>query len=307
MDENNFFIYRDKSDGNIAIGKIPEEYEDLLTEIQIEWKQNILDKNLLSSTHHEWYYDLTYSLKQKIDTIRNMELWKSLCDENNNKCKKNDIIYVPEMDELYYFNLKSDIPSGRLYGAFGNVEPHIDTARLFEIEGLTMYRVLIGLSDFNKTTSTKFPKANMEKKINKNDYVVFDFNRTLHQVIKKNKISNPRYLLKLHFIVCENYEQNSWKVKLFKKCHMLYEKITRYVMDEGTDPEKWTDFFWGLIMEIDPLIYIVSCLIALYFIVGIFKIKNTIEIVKYIICFVIVLYLFIVTLFWLRYQLTGYR
>lgn len=307
MEDSNFFVYKDKIDGKVAIGQLPQEFDDLLEEIKIEWKKQLTQEDLNSSTCHEWYVNLKQSLKTKIDAVRNMKLWQSLCDENNGVCKKGKILYVPEMDEIYYSNFGLQNKSGRLYGANGNIEPHVDSARLFVTKGITLYRVLIGLGDKNTNTSTKMTNAGISKKINKNDYVVFDFNRTVHQVIKENKIDMPRYLLKLHFIVCENIDEPDWKVELFKKTHIMYEAITRYVMDNGTDPRTWYEFFLGLILEIDLSIYFIVCLISLYVLIKIYNVTNPIKITKYIFLNISITYLIIVTYFWIYYLITKER
>jgi hypothetical protein len=307
MENKKFFVYKDNNDGNVAIGSIPIEFEDLLTEIKNEWHQKLTQKQLNASTHHEWYVELSDSLKSKIDTVRNMKLWKSLCNENFETCNGGKIISVPEMDEMYYFNLGSKIQSERLYGANGNVDPHVDSGKLFQIKGLKMYRVLVGLSDSNLNTATRFINAGLEKKINKNDYVAFDFDRTLHQVVKQNKLNMPRYLLKLHFVICENCNEPEWKIKFFKQCHVIYESVTRYVMDNGTDPETWYQFMLGMILEIEPIIYIIACLIALYFIIKVHNIKDPLQILKYLLFIILFVYFVLVTLFWTYYVLTGYR
>lgn len=307
MESKTFFVYKNDIEGNVAIGSIPNEFDDLLTEIRTEWKHELTQEHLNASTHHDWYVDLSESLKNKIDNVRNMQLWKSLCNEEFETCNNGRIVPVPEMDEIYYFNLGSKIKSGRLYGANGNVDPHVDSGKLFQTKGLKLYRVLVGLSDNNKNTITRFINAGLEKKINKNDYIVFDFDRTLHQVVKENKLNMPRYLLKLHFVICENCNYPEWKINLFKNCHILYESITRYIMEVGTDPETWQQFFFGMALEIEPIIYIISCLIASYFLIKVHNITNPLQITKYLILTVCFVYLILVTFFWLHYIFTGDR
>jgi len=308
MEENNFFVYKNDIDGNVAIGQISPEFDDVLSEIKFEWLQDLTKEQLTGTTCHIWYSDLSQSLKTKIDNIRNMKLWESLCDKNKDFCKKKKkLMFIPEMDEIYYFNLGSKFSSGRLYGANGNVEPHVDSGRLFQFKNIKLYRVLIGLSDDNKNTTTKFINAKLEKKINKNDYVVFDFDRTFHQVVKENKLNTPRFVLKLHFVICDDENEPLWKIELFKKCHIVYEIITRYFMEHGTDPTTWSGFFFGLILETDPVIYIVLCSIVLYFLIQVYKITNPIKITKYLVLTICTIYFIYVTCFWLYYVLTGER
>lgn len=307
MENNIFFTHVDQNDGNVALGALPDEVGDILAELMTEWKNNMTHEQLTSTTHHNWYNDLSESLKSKVDVVRNMEIWQSLCNEKNKYCTKGKLISVPEMDEIYYFNLSAKIKSGRLYGAHGNVDAHTDSMGLFKFNKLKLYRVLIGLSNDNKNTITKFINAKVQKKINKLDYAVFDFNRTLHQVIKENPSNNPRFLLKLHFVVCEECDEPDWKIALFKNIHILYEVITRYVMDNGTDPKSWYDFFLGVIFEIDSSVYIATILTTLYVLINVYNIKDSIQLAKYTLFVVCFVYLIIVTIFWTWYELTGER
>lgn len=305
MENKTFFVYKNNIEGNVAIGSIPSEFQNLLSEICIEWKQQLTQDQLNSSTHHEWYLNLSESLKNKVDNVRNMKLWKSLCDEVFETCNNGRVSHVVEMDELYYSNFASKSQFERVYGANGNMHPHVDSGKLFQVKGLKMYRVLVGLSDNNKNITTRIVNARIEKKINKGDYVVFDFDRTLHEVVKENKLNMPRFLLKLHFVVCENCNEPEWKINLFKNCHIIYENVTRYVMDKGTDPETWYEFLLGMILEIEPLIYIISCLIALYFLIKVHNITDSLQITKYLIFTICFVYLVLVTFFWLYYVFTG--
>jgi hypothetical protein len=117
----------------------------------------------------------------------------------------------------------------------------------------------------------------------------------------------PRYLLKLHFVVCENCNEPEWKIHLFKNAHIVYENITRYVMDGGTDPESWYDFFLGMVLEIEPIIYISACIVTLYFLIKVYNITDSLQIAKYLLFIIIVVYLVLVTCFWLYYVFTGER
>ncbi len=138
MEEKTFFVYKDDLDGNVAIGTIPPEFEDILTEIKTEWKHTFSQDQLNASIYHEWYNDLSYSLKNTIDNVRNMKLWKSLCDEKLETCKNGKFIAVPEMDELYYFNMGTKLTSRRMYGAGATVTPHVDSGKLFQTSKIKM-------------------------------------------------------------------------------------------------------------------------------------------------------------------------
>ena len=100
------------------------------------------------------------------------------------------------------------------------------------------------------------PKLKIGHNLNKGDYILFDFDRTAHQVIKHKESNIPRILLKLHYIVYDNSNSEEY-VKFIKKIYLLYDCITRYIMDTGTDPETFYEFFLGLLchffVNINPI------------------------------------------------------
>jgi len=201
-----------------------------------------------------------------------------------------------------------------LYGASSNYDIHKDC--IFNFNGIKFYRIIIGLTDGNNNIITYFNNLNIGHKINSGDYIVFDFDKSTHQVIKDKQKLTPRILLKIHYIVCEkcNYSRNY--VEQIKKLYLYYEYVTRYIMKTGTDPETFYQFFMGLgcqyfytkYMEYIILFIILIIIILLNFL---FKIKliykNVSKIIKYILFSFIFIYLFIVLFYWLRYKLIGIK
>ena len=291
-----FFTKEDKEEGKIGIGKLPDELHELISNLSNEYYELIPDKS--KSTYHTWYKDMPEGIKEKVKKVQEHEFWKDFCDIDGKKCVYKN---VAEIDELYYSNPPKSLKNINLYGAISNYDIHRDS--IFNFDGIKMYRVLIGLTDGNKTITTYFNKFNEGKKINKNDYIVFDFDNTTHQVIKENEEKTPRILLKLHFIVSNNSKYN---IDMIKNVYIVYEKITRYVMDTGTNPESYYEFFWGLICQFyytkNSVFYVILYLLLLYvFVKDILKIKNRICI-NTLILFV-VSYLLIVFFYYMRYKL----
>jgi hypothetical protein len=155
---------------------------------------------------------------------------------------------VIEMNEIYYSNPKPNFETQNLYGAAANLIPHRDCI-LYNFRGICFYRIIIGLTDSNTDTSTVFINLNLEHKINKGDYMIFDFDKTLHQVKKTGQQETPRILLKLHFIVCENGEYSENYVKFVSLFYKYYYYIARYTEQIGTDPKTFAGFFFGLLWE----------------------------------------------------------
>lgn len=233
--KNNFFTYRDNVEGKVGIGKLPEHLHNTLDKIATEYSNEIPDKN--ASTYHTWFNDMSPNIKKQVKSIQNDPFWYNLCD-GSEKCIRKS---ANEMDELYYSNPKNNLDKINLYGASGNYDIHKDC--IYNFDGIKFYRIIIGLTDGNDNIITHFTNLNIGHKINKGDYIVFDFDNTLHQVIKKKQINTPRIMLKLHYIVCENCKYSQNYVENIKKMYLYYEFITRYFMQIGTDPKTYYQFF----------------------------------------------------------------
>jgi len=303
------FTYRDDTEGKVGIGKLPTELQSILDDISDEYYDIIPDKNV--STYHTWYEDMPPSIKSKVEKLQKHGFWKELCD-GSKKCIK---INAREMDELYYSNPKNNLDKINLYGASGNYVIHIDNV-WFKFSGIKFYRIIIGLTDGNDNITTYFNNLGVGHKINKGDYIVFDFDKTTHQVIKDRQELTPRILLKLHFLVSENNSYSTEYLNFVKNCYLQYEFFTRYIMETGTDPETYFEFICGLLVQfwdIPITKYIVFILIITFVLLlkFIFKIKliykNISKIIKYVSLALILGYLFIVLLYWLRYTLFGIR
>ena len=122
------FTYRDKIEGKIEIGKLPENLNNVLEQMLIEYNHFIPDNRL--TTYHTYYNDLTGSLKTNFDKIQYNPFWNGVCD-NTDKCI---IQPVFEMNEIYYSNPKPDFQHTFLYGEAANLVPHRDCI-LFHFAG----------------------------------------------------------------------------------------------------------------------------------------------------------------------------
>lgn len=302
------FTYRDDNEGKVGIGKLPDDIRSLLNEISTEYYNIIPNKN--APTYHTWFHDMSPSIKSKVKKIQNHSFFNKLCDGSEKCIKKN----ASRMDELYYSNPKNNMKKKNLYGATSNYDIHKDC--IFNFDGIKFYRVIIGLTDGNDNVKTYFNNLNVGHKINKGDYVVFDFDKTTHEVIKEKNETTKRTLLKLHYIVCENCKYSKSYVENIEKCYLWYEYITRYIMKTGTDPETFFEFFMGLACQYfyTPYIqYIILFIILLIviFMKAVLKIeliyKNLFKYSKYILTSLVFIYLFIVFFYWLRFKLLNIK
>ena len=305
---DSIFTYRDEIEGKVGIGRLPNDLQSILDDISKEYYNIIPDKN--ASTYHTWYDDMPHSIKSKVEQIQKNDFWNKLCD-GSKKCVKNS---VNEMDELYYSNPKNNLDKINLYGASSNYDIHKDC--IYNFDGIKFYRIIIGLTDGNDNIITHFSNLNIGKKINSGDYIVFDFDKTTHQVIKDKQELTPRILLKIHYIVCENCNYSNEYVETIKKSYLYYEYITRYIMKNGTDPETFYQFFMGLGCQYFYTKYIEYILLFITLIIIIilkfsFKIKliykNIPRIIKYVLFSLIFIYLMMVTFYWFRYKLFGIK
>lgn len=236
------FTHRNETEGKVGIGKVPNELHSILDDISKEYIYKIPDKS--STTHHTYYNDLTGKLKENFDKIQYDNFWNNISD-NNDKCIKQCVI---EMNEIYYSNPKPNFETQNLYGAAANLIPHRDCV-LYNFKGICFYRIIIGLTDSNNDTSTVFINFNLEHKINRGDYMIFDFDKTLHRVKKTGQQETPRILLKLHYIVCENGEHSENYVRFVALFYKYYYYVARYTEQIGTDPKTFLGFFFGLLWE----------------------------------------------------------
>lgn len=233
---------KDKKEGYVGIGKLPDESFPILDKILDEYYDMIPDKS--KTTYHTYYTNLQGLLKYNFDKIQYNEMWNNIC--HTNQCIMKPVI---EMNEIYYSNPKPNFEKTNLYGASANLIPHKDCI-LFYFYGIRFYRIIIGLTDNNNDTITEFVNLKMEHKINRGDYMIFDFDRTLHRVKKIGEQNTPRVLLKLHFIVYENNENENYTKEYLDFVSYFYKNyyfIARCTEQIGTDPTTFIGFFYGLL------------------------------------------------------------
>ena len=300
---NNIFVYRNNTDGNVGIGKLPNYFTQFLDNIENEYIFHIPDKT--KTTYHTYYTDLIGDLKLNFDKIQYDTFWNNICYNIQNCIIQN----VFEMNEIYYSNPKPNFETTNLYGAAANLIPHRDCI-LYNFIGITLYRVIIGITGNNNDTITEFINYNLETKINKGDFMIFDFDKTLHRVKKIGKAEVPRILLKLHFIVCENCKYDINYVNNIAYFYKYYYYIARYTEQIGTDPNTFPGFFFGLLWEYPfyhPFKYIVFVLFVSNIIVlhRFYKIKltNYVKLTSYSLLILFSIYCKIVLFYYISYIL----
>lgn len=300
--EEKFFLYSDDVDGKVAIGKIPDNLRNELSEISDLYYEEIPDKS--KAAYHTWYKNMKPKIKEKVENIKENPFWEKICENEN--CFK---FSVDEMNELYYSNPPNNFKNIDLYGAYTNFGLHRDC--IFNFDGIKLYRVLIGLTDYNDNVITNLLKFDINQKINKYDYIVFDFDRTRHQVFKERNEETPRIILKLHYIVSENGNHSKEYINFIKQFYIIYEYTTRYIMDTGTDPETFYEFFLGLscyIMKPINLYYtLFYSIIILFFLIYVFKLNNLIKIIFLLLLLLFMIFIIHVFYYWSRYKIYNIK
>jgi hypothetical protein len=246
------YTNRDIRDGNVGIGKLSSPYLTTLEDIASEYVSHIPDKT--ATTHHTYYTDLEGKMRTNFEKIQFAEFWQGLrvnAFENSDTfaASLRDMV---EMNEIYYSNPKPNFEKGLLYGAAANLIPHRDCI-LFYFPGIRVYRVIIGATDGNSDTVTEFITHGVEMCLNKGDYMVFDFDRTLHRVKKTGQTPTPRILLKLHFLTCDmdyvKFPGSMYYIDFAYLCYVVYYRVARYTEQLGTDPKTFVGFFFGILWE----------------------------------------------------------
>jgi hypothetical protein len=292
-------------EGKVGIGKLPGDLTPILDDLATKYIDIVPDKS--STTYHTYYRDLTANLHANFHTIQHSPFWDQICGGINQCIQK----CVPEMNEIYYSNPKPGFETGNLYGAAANLIPHRDCL-LFHFTGISFYRVIIGLTDGNNDTLTRFVNLNMAHKINRGDYMIFDFDRTVHQVIKLGQQETPRVLLKLHFIVCENCRNSGAYMQFAEYCYRSYYYVARYTEQIGTDPTTFAGFFFGLAWEW-PFHPTFKYTVGLVFVTNmvvvhrVYRVNTVTKMAAYSFRNMIGLYLLIVWGYYLRYVCLGIK
>jgi hypothetical protein len=269
MNNNTFFKFEDKEEGNVSIGIIPNHLHNNIDIIEKTFYNEIPEVNKEKITYHKWCDDLNYNIKSNIDVIKKDNFWINLC--NRKKC---DFVELNSMDEIYYANPQKKVGKN-LYGAVGNFNVHRDGH--FSFLGVHIYRILIGITDGNTNVMTYLPNLNYGKSIAKYEYLAFDFDKTSHQVLINNIYDNNKYriILKLHFMTCENCKLPKWYISFLTNFYTKYLKITRYIMENGTNPKTVLGFFCGVLSYIIGSNYNLLLSFFIFFIVLFILIFNT--------------------------------
>jgi len=234
------FTHHDPIEGKIGIGRLPFYMYPILQNIS----NNFLIPNPYASTYHVYYTALEPHVKTLFDKIQYDTLWDSIYS------KSQWGYLIESMNEIYYSNPRPRFERTHLYGASANLVPHRDCV-LFYFPFIEFYRVIIGVYGWNNDTSTIFTNLNLEHKMNQGDYMIFDFDKTTHQVVKTGDYPTPRVLLKLHFILCnKEFYSSTQYVQLVSYFYQTYYLFARYTEQIGTDPTTFIGFFYGLAWEL---------------------------------------------------------
>lgn len=291
-------------EGYFGTGEVPIDISAKLPELRDFFYNEIPEDKKNDSTYHIWFRNSNPKIKNIIEEIQKHPFWKGLCG-----CKKGCVMKnLSEMDELYYSRAPRDNKSsGMLYGASSNYGLHVDG--IFHFPGIRFYRVLIGLTP-NDTVETRFPNLERSVYIRTNKYVIFDFDRAQHEVINHNREKSDisekedpyRIMLKLHFCVCDGCEENSAYFQWVSQCYLWFEKITRYIMQTGTNPQTPYQYFIGFSCQLwifhRWLVYLFMLMTIVYLLLRNYLDVTTRAVLGWIILCMLGLFLATIVLLW---------
>jgi hypothetical protein len=298
---------------------LPEDLQSGLDDIARQYTEMIPDKNI--RTHHAWYSDLPPELQHRFKAVRDHPFWQQLCDGSRSGSDTCVRLGTPEMDELYYSNPPPQLESSNLYGNSSNFYVHRD-CYVLGFSRARFYRIVVGLTDGNNSVVTHFTELGASHKINKGDYLVFDFDRTFHRVTRDedsntNTNSNSaRMLLKIHFLVCEDCTYSPEYLEFVRQCYIYYDQVTRAIMRYSNDPESFGQFFVGLLVQTAMSPYLVFRSLALmivvvatlYFFLGLrFRRRDFTRWALHLPLSVIVIHILRTMVYWIRYNVSGVR
>lgn len=285
--------YHDPEEGHMLIGKLPEDMTPMLDSIAASYDSSM-------SAYHISYHDISADVQQHIEAVGDLVQERYL----SFVIKGAVIHHVVDLDSLY---ISGGPTSNNLYGTTTHYDRHKDS--IFHFPGVHMYRALVGLTDGNDAVVTRFCKHGVDKTMGRGDVVIFDYDRTSHQVLcldpRHDLVRVQRKMVKMHFMVCDPACSPVY-VDVVKHVYIWHEYITRKWMTWGTDPQEFSQFFCGLSCEL----YTVPNL-GLY--VSLFTFLTCICLaVSWRTCIrgyfvVILLYLMVVFWYWTRYQLYHIR
>lgn len=282
------------TDGKISIGTIPYYFLTDISVLSNYYNNQIPDKS--KTTHHTYFRDIDENIQPIFHKVQRDSFW-SFCENSN--CIQ---FPITQMNELYFSNPKPNFQKLNLYGAAANLIPHRDCI-LFNFYDIHVYRVIIGLSDMpNDDVATHFPNFNITHKIQFGDYISFDFDKTIHQVIKTKNQTTERILMKLHFIVCNNC--HPIYIHIVSLFYRLYYWIARYTEQLGTDPTTFIGFFFGILWEYPFYSQTKYGVITIATSIFLFLRKtnrNPLQNLRFTMVYLFILYLGIVISFYLRY------
>lgn len=248
------FTHDSAKGGRFGAGMVPEHMRLRLAELADAFNASVPeDARRTASTYHIWKRDMNVEMARLVSSLAQDPVWGGVCGsltagDGAGRCVVRNI---DDMDELYFSRAPLSRNRGVLYGATSNYDLHVDGC--FRFPGIRVYRVLIGLSDGNTEVETVFPSVpawDARQMLNKNGFIIFDFDRTPHVVVNHAIKDTGKYrtMLKLHFCACHICDGSSTRyLDAVTSAYVTFERITRYVMQTGTDPETLYEFLLGFL------------------------------------------------------------
>lgn len=234
--------------GSIQFGSFPVPFTPILESIQFQYATSYLP-TLDIPTYSVSVQDTSPFLQEQVQHLISQPIWTELCSSLNISYSDCKIQPVLEMNELYYSFLSYSKKRRYLYGTSTNFKPH--TNSFISIPYVYLYCAIIGLSNGNNYTELYFPAWKRGYYLNRANYLIFDFDRTRHQVrINQSIFSTPQYYLKLHFLIYDSIIYPTFIKHIIYQYYIWYAYITRWILIMGTNPITYPQYVIGWFIQL---------------------------------------------------------
>lgn len=221
----------------VHFGKI---YEDRARIKLLKWTyENTANDH--TKTTHWWFTEIEDELKACYDVL-NMMVMRKVKEYHSTF----SVMPISEMNEVYVSSSSNNIYNSDTVF----YTKHID-GPYYLFPFCSVYRTILSLNE-NENITTVFPTSNSSFTLSNGEFVSFDFNRDIHYISCKNKVTeNPRVTLKLHYLL---YPKCMYLFALILyKINVMYDRNARslflYTLTPTTKNQKMSSLFVNIVTK----------------------------------------------------------
>ena len=211
--------------------------------------KNNLNNN--TKADHIWTESIN-NTSDVYDSIEEIRLSKEIVGKINENYPNSRIKNVRNVDEIYW----AVSPKDALGSDRALVDCHYDAPfAIFPTNNIVFYRVIIACNE-NYTVVTSFPNDNVKVKMNTGDFHGLDYNKDWHCVEGQIPPGNYRVLLKLHYLVIpELNNEDSISEKFVYYSNVYWTYLSRELMRMSAKPKNYIENIAGNSVNISRYVY----------------------------------------------------